>query len=106
MCLEKTHERLKVQSLDGTTGAPILQGVPRLRSAQDQWTAVVVLEVIGIAGGSKRPLERSFPRDVSLGPRASAETSRCETPFEPAGVGLGKHVRGYAGRHKQYQQEN
>ena len=43
------------------TCAPILQRVPRLRSAQDERITARILEVIRVPGCSKRPFDSSLP---------------------------------------------
>src|SRR5258708_13858513 len=87
MRLKEADEHVEVQSLDGSSSAPILQCVPRLGSAQDQRTAAPVLEVIGISGGSERPRKRRLPGILSLRRRGSAETSRCKTGESKIRVG-------------------
>src|SRR5581483_2207643 len=87
MRLKEADERVEVQGLDGSSAAPILQCVPRLRPAQDQRTAAPVLEVIGIPGGSERPCKGRLPSVVGLRPRDPAETSSCKTGESEIRVG-------------------
>src|ERR1039458_9176078 len=84
---EEADERVEVQRLDGSTGARILQCVPRLRPAQDERTAARVLEVIGILRCSERHLERSLPGDVVFRPRGPAEASGGKTGESKIGIG-------------------
>ena len=59
MRLEEADEGIEVQWSDGPFAPPILQRVPRLRSAQDERSAPRLLEVIRIPGLFERPYDES-----------------------------------------------
>src|SRR5262245_62764614 len=59
MRLEEADEGVEVQRLQGAMGAPVLQRVPRMRSAQDERGAAGVREVVRILRGPERGTDRS-----------------------------------------------
>ena len=79
MRLEEADEGIEVQRSDGPLAPPILQRVPRLRSAQDERSAARVLEVIRIPGLSERPFDGSGQRALVGVP---AFLSQCRTSVE------------------------
>ena len=68
---------LQNQGMLGTFTPPILQRVPRLRSAQNERSAARVLEVIRIPGLFERPFDGSRLRALVV-----AFLSQCRTSVE------------------------
>ena len=52
---QERNKGIKIETGYGPVGAPILQCVPGVRSAQDQWYAVRILEIVRVLGLSERP---------------------------------------------------
>ena len=82
MRFEEADKRAKVQGSDDSAGAPILQRVPCLRSAQDERLAGPVLEVVGIPAGFERPREWNVPSDVGLRPRGPPRSPNLNANLE------------------------
>ena len=82
MRLEETEEGIEVQRSDGPFAPPILQRVPRLRSAQDERSPPRVLEVIRIPGLFERPYDGSRQRGLVV---VLAFLSQCRKSVETQG---------------------
>src|SRR5690242_16703965 len=82
--LEKTDESVEVQRSYRPVAAPILQGVPRMRSAQDEGSASCVHEVVRISGRFERSVGWAesgvgcFYRYRCAGLRRQYKTDKCE----------------------------
>src|SRR5205807_9281043 len=79
MRLEEADESIEVQRSDRSLAPPILQRVPRLRSAQDERSAARFLEVIRIPGLSERSCDGSRHRALVV---VLAFLNQCRTGVE------------------------